>query len=114
MYKAALVDGLTVNDWTVYSHAPGQASTIDACAGGFWWSSASYNGYPTALGTFYGQSVHPDSSGCVYQGPKTAVGSVSCPDMSTWTTCSAAPVSTKACYNGAGVDEFSAQVECNF
>ena len=105
---------LTVDDWSVYSHAPGQATKINACDGGFWWSSASYSGFPTELGAFQGKGLNTEYSGCVYQGPKTAAGSVSCPGMATWTACSAAPVSTQQCYNGAGYDIFTAQAECIF
>ena len=104
---------LPVNDWSVYAHAPGQATKINACKGGFWFSSASYDGFPTALGAFHG-GVPSQYSGCIYQGPKTAAGSVSCLDMSTWAACSAAPKSTQQCYNGQGFDQFTAQVECIF
>lgn len=118
MYKAGAVyvgdQDLTINDWSVYSHAPGQATKINACNGGFWWLSASYDGFPTALGPFNGGGINSEYSGCVYEGPRTAAGSVSCPGMSTWTACSAAPTSTQLCDNGAGYDDFTALVECDF
>lgn len=115
MYKTGLEaignnNYLTNNDWSVYAHAPGQAATINACNGGIGHSTASNDGFPTSLGPF----AQNPYSGCVYQGPQTAAGSVSCPGMSTWTKCSAAPVSTTSCYNGAGYDDYTAQVECDF
>ncbi|KAM0802520.1 hypothetical protein BDR22DRAFT_103551 [Usnea florida] len=105
---------LTVDDWSVYSHPPGNPTMINACDGGFFSSSASYSGFATALGPFQGHGVNTQYSGCVYQGPKTAAGSVSCPGMATWAACSAAPASTQQCANGAGYDIFTAQADCSF
>lgn len=111
MFKHGLVDGIQLDAWTVYSHAIGQATKIDACNGGFWEDSAGDTvSFPSSLGVF----TDAPYSGCRYEGPTTAPGSVSCPDMASWTTCSAATSSTQACDNGAGEDTFIAQAECEF
>lgn len=113
MLKEAAFKGVPLNAFTLYSHPIGQASKINACNGGFWFNSADPNptaGFPTAMGPFDGKTY----SGCEYRGPATAPGSVSCPDMPTWTACSKAPVSTQVCYDGSGFDSFYAQAECEF
>ena len=111
MFKAGDVDQITLDAWTVYSHSVGQETKINACNGGFWGLSASPTiQNPTSLGPFNGNIY----SGCHYQGPTAAPGSVSCPGMATWTACSNAPASTQLCYNGEGYDSFYAQVECVF
>lgn len=111
MFKNGDVDGLTLDAWTVYSHSVGQATKIDACDGGFRCLSASPTFHnPTSLGPFTGNVY----TGCHYQGPTAAPGSVSCSGMATWTACSEPPPSTQVCDNGAGYDSFYAQVECVF
>ena len=111
MLKRGEVEEIQLDAWSVYSHAIGEASKINACDGGFWWLSADADAdFPTDLGAFQGSPY----SGCFYQGPATAPGSVTCPDLPSWTQCSAAPTSSQLCYNGAGYDEFYAQVECEF
>ncbi len=106
----------TVNAWSIYSHSIGQASKINACKGGFWGLSASDDStntdYPTELGPF--TEVSPEYFGCIYQGPSTAVGSVSCPGMPTWTACSTATAPTQFCDVIQWFDYFTPQVECEF
>ena len=97
--------------WSVYSHPMGQATKIDACKGGFWYSTASNTvpTFPTALGAFSNPY-----NGCRYEGPATGPGSVTCLDMSSWKTCSTATASSAVCDDGQGLDQFFAQVECEF
>lgn len=105
------VDWIQLDAWTVYQNAVSEATRINACNGDFWCLSAGdTSSFPTSLGPF----TEAPYSGCQYQGPSTAPGSVSCLDSSTWTTCSTAPASTQVCHNGAGEDVFYAQVECEF
>lgn len=111
MFKDGTVDQIQLDAWTVYSHQIGQATKIDACNGGFWAASAGDTiSFPTTLGPF----TESTYSRCMYQGPSTAAGSVTCPGSPQWTKCSAATSSTQLCYNGAGYDAFTAQVECEF
>ena len=112
MFKDGTTDGINGDGWTAYSHPIGQASKINACNGGFWGDSASGSAlsYPTSLGSFTGNIY----SGCRYQGPSTAPGSVTCPDLPQWTDCSSATATTQLCYNGAGYDNFFPLVECDF
>lgn len=112
MFKDGTLNGINEDAWTAYSHPIGQASKINACNGGFWESSASGPAlsYPTSLGPFTGNIY----SGCRYQGPSTAPGSVTCSDLPQWTDCSTATATTQLCYNGDGYDNFFPQVECEF
>lgn len=111
MFKDGTVDGIQLDAWTVYSHPIGQATKIDACNGGFFFKTAGDTvSFPTSLGPFNNAPYRS----CRYQGPTNAPGSVSCPDMATWTTCSPATWSTQGCDNGAGEDVFIAQAECEF
>lgn len=114
--KTGAVPMATVNAWSIYSHSVGQATKINACNEGFWQLSASDDAsttdYPTALGPFTG--VAPAYSGCMYQGPSTAVGSVSCPGMPTWTACSTATAPTQMCDVIEWFDYFMPQVGCEF
>ena len=111
MFKEGTVDGIAEDAWTAYSHSIGQASKINACNGGFWDLSASgpSRNYPTSLGPFTSTF-----SGCRYQGPSTAPGSVTCSDLPQWADCSTATATMQLCYNGAGYDTFYPQVECEF
>ncbi len=111
MFKDGTVDQIQLDAWSVYSHPIGEASKINACNGGFWASSAGPSvSFPTSLGPF----TESTYSGCMYQGPATAPGSVTCPGLSKWTDCSTATATTQLCYNGAGYDSFIPQVECEF
>lgn len=111
MFKQGTVDQIQLDAWTVYQHPVGEATKINACNGGFWYLSAGNTvSFPTSLGPF----TDSPYSGCRYQGPATAPGSVSCLDSPTWSACTTAPASTQLCDNGAGYDQFYAQVECEF
>lgn len=109
IFKDGTVDQIQLDAWSVYSHPIGEASKINACNGGFRASSAGPSvSFPTSLGPFTGSTY----SGCMYQGPATAPGSVTCPGLSKWTDCSTATATTQLCDNGVGYDTFIPQVEC--
>ena len=111
--KTLAVPLATVQMWSVYAHSPGHASTINACnAEAIWMLSATSSAYPTSLGPF--TNVPAGYSGCEYRGPATAVGSVNCPGMPTWTRCSVPVETQQVCDAVQWFDYFNPQVECVF
>lgn len=106
--------GIVLARYIVHSYQPSGAPSFDPCRDGFWPFSAPPTVKTTDIPTHIGPFTTGSPSGCVYSGPSTGVGSISCSGMRVPSSCTRATLPSQTnCVNNAGnIGRFYPQVVC--